>query len=251
MNSKKQLLSGVIGIAFILLFSISCQKEDEQKYTGTLTVLQKDAYSDVAGRSSELWPPHTTTVFKWDKGSEVQLNHGTSPEETDAHGNLMLVATKVYQFSGTQSEMEELQKAYKEAICDNGSSKFLNLAAATTVLEESLIEGLIDYITNSSNFVCNGSVNKDSILAFLVAGEMSKAISEIENCNWGKTEWKLAFETVLGDVVSNLGHNLTYYHVCNNDAALQVDLVKTFIETGLVTAPAKNCSGPMMFYTPN
>jgi len=253
MKLKLRILKGAIGILLILFFSISCKddnvSEPEEQYTGTLTVLQKDAYSDVAGRSSDLWPPHTTTVFKWDNGREVQLNHGTAPEETDAKGNPLLVITKVYTFSCTKIEMELLQKVYKEAVCDNNTNKFLNLAAATTSLEQSFIEGLFDYISKHTRLTCNDSV-KDSVVAYFEAGKISKAIAELTNCSWEKDDWKIAFETVLGNVLSHLGHNLSDYHVCNNDAAPQVDLIKNFISTGKVEMPSKNCSGPMMFYTP-
>ena len=252
MNSIKQLLMGIIGIAFIILFSVSCQKEDEQEYTGTLTVLQKDAYSDVAGRSLDLWPPHTTTVFKWDKGTEVQLNHGTAPDEKDSQGNLFLVATKVYEFSGTQSEIEALQKTYKEAVCDDASDKVLDMSEAKGVLVKSFLDGLVDYLLDDeNNFICNGTVTVPKVIAHLRRGEISQVVTELENCGWGQAKWSLVFETVLGDVVNDLGHNLSDYHVCNNDAALQVDLIKNFITTGKVEMPEKNCSGPMMYYTPN
>ena len=251
MNNKTNLS---IGLLIIVLFFMGCNNNDVtapgKEFTGTLTVLQKDAYSNVAGRSSELWPPHTTTVFKWEEGREVQLNHGTAPEEKDANGNPFLVATKVYTFTATKMEMTALQHAYKNAICDNIASKFLNLAEANTTLEQSLIEGLYNYISTHTHLTCSESV-KDSVVAYFKAREISKAVAELTNCNWEKDDWKTAFETVLGDVLGKLGHNLKDYHVCNNDAALQVDLIKYYIKSGIVKMPQKNCNGPMMFYVPN
>jgi len=256
MKLKLRILKGVIGILLILLFSISCKDdnvtEPEKQYTGTLTVLQKDAYSDVAGRSSDLWPPHTTTVFKWDNGTEVQLNHGTAPEEVDAQGNPLLVTTKVYSFSGTKIEMELLQKAYKNAIYDDATHKFLDLTSATDLLEQSFLKGLLNYILDEvNNFTCTDSTTKDKIITYFKNNEIFKVVAELSSCYWTQVQWKIALDKVLGDVLGSIGHNISNYHVCNNDAALQVDLIKNYIATGKVTMPNKDYNGPMWFYKPN
>ncbi|MCK5775199.1 MAG: hypothetical protein KAH25_03435, partial [Bacteroidales bacterium] len=88
---------------------------------------------------------------------------------------------------------------------------------------------LVDYLLDDeNNFICNGTVTVSKVIAYLRRGEISQVVTELENCGWGQAKWSLVFETVLGDVVNDLGHNLSDYHVCNNDAALQVDLIKNF-----------------------
>jgi len=83
----------LLAFSLFSLFSITgCKDDKEDIYYAELIVLQKDAYSDTPGRNHDLiWPPHTTTVFKWKGGEEIQLNHGTAPDEADASGVKMQV----------------------------------------------------------------------------------------------------------------------------------------------------------------
>lgn len=66
---------------------------------GSYQILQKDAYRETAGRSSELWPPHTTTQLSYACGPDAapivtfQANHGTEPGATDANGDVFRRAT--------------------------------------------------------------------------------------------------------------------------------------------------------------
>ncbi len=220
-------------------------------YTGTLTVLQKDAYRNTGGRSSELWPPHTTTVFEWKFGREVQTNHGTAPGEVDASGKPFLVETMVYTFSGTRSQMEALQAAYKKAIYDDDTHQFISLTNGKTVLEKSFLDGLKDYLADGANgLVCTGSVTREKLLAFLKAEDFHGFAVAMESCSWGKDEWETAFETILNDVVSELGYDLLDFHVCNDDASLQVGLIKHYIETGEIEIPRKQNDGPMWYFKP-
>ena len=229
-----------------------CCPDPEQIYTGTLTVLQKDAYSNVAGRSSDAWPPHTTTVFQWDFGKEVQVNHGTAPEEVDASGKHFLVKTKVYTFTGTREQLEALQAAYRKAVYDDTSHKFLSLTNGTGVLEKAFITGLKDYLADDANgLVCTGSVTKEELIALLAAGDFHGFGVALPKCNWEASDWEVAVETVLNDVMTELGEDIREYHVCNNDADLQVRLIKNYLETGRIELPAKENNGPMMYYTPN
>ena len=222
-------------------------------YEGTLTVLQKDAYSDVAGRSSDLWPPHTTTVFEWELGKKIQLNHGTAPDEVDGSGKPFLVEVKVYRFKGTKEQLEALQAAYSRAVYDdeNGEHKFLNLTEGEGALEKSFLEGFKKYIADDANgLVCSGPITKEQLVALLEAGDFQGFGNALAYCNWGSSEWKIAFETVLEDVFSALGEELKAYHVCNNDAWLQVELIKHYITTGEIKIPEKIENGPMMYYKP-
>lgn len=248
----------VAGAMLVAGLSTSCNDDDPvmELYRGTLTVLQKDAYSDAAGRSSDLWPPHTTTVLQWageDGGgsdSTVQLNHGTAPGEMNSQGEVFLVTTKVYQFSGSKSDMEALQSAYEDAVCDNGESKFLNLTEGEGVLEKVFLMELRDLVFSDDTFTCSGSVNKDSLIAFMEAGDIHKILEEIHKCTWTSADWLIAFEEALGKAIMDLGHVVDEYHVCNNDAIMQVELVKSFISTGEVQAPSGDCNGPEWLYVP-
>ncbi len=257
MNIKVNILG--IALMGVLMLNTSCKKDKEEiaptpeiKYTGTLTVMQKDAYSDVAGRSSDLWLPHTTTVFKWSKDSVVQLNHGTAPNEVDANGDKFLVVVKTYTFTGTKTELENLQTAYEGATFDNGTnSKFLNLSDGTAVLETSFISGIKDYISDGANgFPDNGDITRDSLITLFGSGMYKEFAEHVSSFSWTKSNWTTAIETVLGDVLSATGENLSDYHVCNDDADLQVRLVKNFITTGKIEVPTKDNDGPMMYYTP-
>ena len=255
MNTKIKFL----GLALIgmLIFATSCKKDKdeptpEKEYTGTLTVLQKDAYSDVAGRSSDLWMPHTTTVFKWSEDSVVQLNHGTAPGELDANGEKFLVVVKTYTFTGTKSHIEALQTAYEGATFDNGTTnKFLNLTDGTAALETSFISGIKEYmLDDAAGIPEDGDISRADLVALFEAGKYNEFGEHLPTFSWDKTKWTIVLETVLGNVLSATGENLSDYHVCNDDADLQVRLVKNFIATGKVEIPAKDNDGPMLYYTP-
>ena len=245
---------GLLLIGSILL-NVSCKKtkddEAEKKYSGTLTVLQKDAYSDVPGRSSNLWPPHTTTVFTWEGSEKVQLNHGTAPNEVDANGDKFLVVVKEYTFSGTKAQIQSLEDAYISATMDD-ENKFLDLAAASTSLETSFISGVKEYFADGANGIPNdGDITKDSLISLFEAKMYKEFATHLPSFGWDKADWKIALETVLGDILQKEGKELNNYHVCNDDAELQVGLINNFISTGNVQMPEKIADGPLMFYTPN
>jgi hypothetical protein len=259
MKLKNQLINA-LSLGILVALSVGCNNDDDVKvetFNGTLTVLQKDAYSDAPGRTSELWPPHTTIVFKWSRedgtvmDSSVQLNHGTMPGATNSQGEVLLIEVKKYSFSGTQIQMEALQSAFDEAICDDGTRKFLDLAVASSVIEETLLEEVTDFVFGDENFACSGTVNKDSVIAFFEAGDIHKVVAELSKCNWTKEDWLIAFEAGFGKVVGDLGQALEEYHVCNNDAAMQVELIKTFMSTGEVVAPIGDCAGLEWYFVPD
>ena len=230
----------------ILIFS--CSKEEE--FTGTLTVMQKDAYNSKAGALTPFWPPHTTTVFEWENGKVVQLNHGTAPDETDAAGNLLLTTTKVYTFKGTKAELEGLQRNYQIATCDQDGGKFLGMSSAKTLLDHSVIEGLKDFVNDSLNFQCTGVITKANIITYIDNHEFDKVVAAIGNCNWDLLQWEKAFEVALHDAILNLGHNINDYHVCNNDAAYQVRLINNFITNRKNITTAKDSNGPQIYFIP-
>lgn len=255
MGLKNNLLNGVIGVFTLLLLTTSCNDDNESnivsdQFSGTLTVLQKDAYSNVAGRSSKLWLPHTTTVFKWDEGTTVQKNHGTAPNERDSEGELFLEEIIVYKFSGTEEQMEKLEEAYKKAVYDDGAHKFLDLENGEGELAKGFLSGLKHYIADGDNlFTCEGT-NKADIIRLFELKKFNEITKKIDACNFTKTDWSFAFAEVLGDVLGDFGHNINDYHVCNDDAVLQVDLIKNYIKTGEIKIPELVNDGPMWYYTP-
>jgi len=254
---KKHLTFLVQFLSIILIIlSVSSCKEDGDEfeiYHGTLTVLQKDAYSKVPGRNHLLWPPHTTTVLKWNEGEEVQINHGTDPSETDSLGNYMLEEVKVYHFNGTKEKLEELQEAYKEAVCDSDTNFFLDLENGQHLINKSFIGGLIDYIMDEDNkFDCKDpSVTREKLAGLLKEERIGEFLTEVNKCDLDKSKWKEELNKVLIYSIGEAAHNIKDYHVCNNDADLQVRLIKNFIATGKVEMPEKKCDGPMIFYFPN
>ncbi|MCK5782444.1 MAG: hypothetical protein KAH10_07615, partial [Flavobacteriales bacterium] len=219
----------------------------------TLTVFQKDAYSDVAGRSSLLWPPHTTTVFRWDEGVSVQVNHGAAPDDTDDAGNIMLVSVKEYRFSGTHDELQALEKAYNKAIYDDDEHKFLTLTDAKSVFSKALIIGIAEAIEKDDNLICDGTMTKDEIVTLLKSGDPKKigeAIPELTTCNWHDKKWHEMYDNVLREVFSNLGEDLLMYHTCNDDAEMQVGLINNFISSHEIKIPEKVDNGPRIYYFP-
>ena len=239
----------VLLIGWSVLSISSCKKSSEKEYTGTLTILQKDAYSDIAGRSSIFWPPHTTTVFEWELGKEIQLNHGTAPGEKDAFGNEFLVKTKVYHFTGTEDELLSLQDAYKKSTYDDGNNTFLDLTNGKGLLEKTFLNTLKNFVDTSA-ILCNGSMTKAELIAHFDAGEFDKVIAGIESCSWTKEHWELAAKAALKQSVSDLGLDLLNYHDCNNDAFLQMMLVYNYIGTGNIKVLEKIKIGPLLYFIP-
>ena len=248
MNLKSLITLTFIGLAVILVSMSGCKKS-EKEYSGTLTILQKDAYSNVAGRSSLLWPPHTTTVFEWELGKEVQLNHGTAPGEKDAFGNEFLVETKVYHFTGTEVQLRELQTAYTNSTMDDGNSPFLSLDSGKGLFEKAFLESLKNFV-DTSLILCSGSMTKAELIAHFDAGEIDQVIAGIESCSWTKADWKLAVQAALNKAVKDLGHNILDYHDCNNDAFLQMMLIKNYTGVGTIKVLEKVKIGPLLYFIP-
>ena len=243
---------------FALTISItSCKNDNDETfeiYSGTLTVLQKDAYSNSAGKNNILWPPHTTTVFKWNNGEEVQLNHGTSPDEKDANGTSMLDEVKVYNFQGSKNDLVALEQAYIEAICDEVDGKpsntFLSLVEAKSELSKVVLKSLGEFIAKDEHNFSHSGLTKDEVLQLLASGDVSKLIPLLQSSNMTPENIHNAFNEILKSSFAKLGHDITKFHVCNNDAELQVRLIKNFIATSKVQMPERECTGPMVYYFP-
>ena len=241
----------------VALFFIGCDNDggDGEKqaapkvttYTGTLTVLQKDAYSTVAGRSmGNLWPPHTTTVFQWDEDSIVQLNHGTAPGAKDAAGNEILVLQKTYTFTGTKAEMQALAAEYRKAtidsLVDHDTLNFLGLETGETALARSVLTGLKAYLDTTTTLTISAQDKKDMLTAF-EKSDMKTVAPLLLAAGWSAQ----SFISALQQIFIGLGENVEDYHVCNNDADLQINLIKNYVATGNIEMPAPT-KGPMVLY---
>lgn len=226
-----------------------------QACDGAMAVLQKDAYRELAGRSSELWPPHTTTELAWscepDKvlRTSFQANHGTEPGDTDENGNVFLVDVGQLAVSGTESALGALSEAYDACAC---TTQFLSLDALGDQAVQDLVNALASYIT--MNLTCTGAVDAMGLVGLLQIGEIDAVIAELPNCTWtGATDWSGGFDEALSAIIAAAMETLDDYHVCNNDALLQAKLIDTFVTTGEVVACDGDdaiCHGPAWFYTP-
>jgi len=193
-NFTKSVLAVFTAIILISLYSCNDNKEYpwNKQYSGTLTVLQKDAYSNKPGKNSLLWPPHTTVVFKWEEGESVQLNHGIEPDKTDKNGVLLLDTAKVYRFTGTHDELQALQKAFSNAVYDDANNKFLSFDEVKLELPKAILAGISNAILADEKLTCDGSTTKEEIVSKLTSGDkdkIGKAIEALSKCNWnGKYE---------------------------------------------------------------
>ncbi len=221
--------------------------------------LQKDAYKSSAGRTSDLWPPHTTTELEIvcqshgvDKlVTRVEMdNHGTKVGAVDASGKVILVETKLTEIAGSKSKLLALAKAYGACECDSVTD-FLSLDNLDQGLEKDLIGKVAAYL--QANLVCpNGT---DGILAALQGGRIDEVLGTLPSCTW-KSGKSLAggLDEAMGALAAETQGELGNYHVCNNDAELQAQLVADFAATGKVRAcdaQSPVCHSPSWFYNPN
>jgi hypothetical protein len=224
--------------------------------SGAMVVLQKDAYREVAGRSTELWPPHTTTELTWSCPSNSNVsttsfrsNHGTEPTDTDANGDVFLVDVGSFAVSGTAAELSVLHDAYDACEC---GTAFLSLDALQDQAVQDVVNALANYIT--MNLTCSGTVDAMGLVGLLQMGEIDAVIAEIPNCTWAAgSDWAGGFDEALNAIIMAAMETLADYHVCNNDALLQAKLIDTFVQTGEVVACDGDdmiCHGPQWFYTP-
>lgn len=220
----------------------------------TFTWLQKDAYKDTAGRSSDLWPPHTTTTLEVSCGGQLvkssfRENHGTKPGDEDATGAVFLVPVGSMSATATWGELEPLVAAYESCEC---GTKFLSMDALGDAAVQKLVAEIESYVL--AHLTCTGSVDAAGLVQKLKAGDIAGVLEVLPNCSWASGfDWSLGFDDALGKIVSVAQETLADYHVCNNDAELQATLFDGFRKTKTVTAcdgAGSLCHGPKWFYAP-
>ncbi len=222
--------------------------------TATLRWLQKDAYKSTAGRTSDLWPPHTTTTLEIACGgaivrSETRENHGTKPGEKDANGDVILVEVAKQEASGPRARLLALADAYAKCEC---GTKFLSMDALGDEAVQAMVTKLGDYA--EANLTCAGDLDAAGVVALLRAGEIERVIAELPSCAWadGKS-WEQGLDGALQALLAASKETLGSYHVCNNDAELQAALFAAVAAGGEAAAcdgGSAICHGPAWFYAP-
>lgn len=223
--------------------------------TATLHFMQKDAYKDGAGRTSDLWPPHTTTVLEVTcqtaSGPQTtkpfDANHGTLPDAKDATGTTILVEVpmdaSVVTTSAPWSEMQKLIASY--TTCECQPDTFLSMDAVTPQAM-----GIINEV--ASLFDCQQPTS--ALLAAAQAKDVATVKSILAGCTLKADVTPDQFEETADDVETTVQQTMAGKHVCNNDALLQADLFASFRDNK--TAPtcnphdANRCAFPKLFFRP-
>jgi hypothetical protein len=231
----------------------SAQTGDDVSCTATFHWLQKDAYANRAGRTSDLWPPHTTTTIDasctdGETFSAYRENHGTLPGAVDADGNLILVDVKDSDpVTVPLATLQAMLTAYAACECAP-TTAFLTLDAVGGAQAMQLLAALASYV--DANMTCGGA-SPDQLVALLQSGDIDDALALLPTCAWNDGEdWGTGFtsatEAVLGDAYDS-------YHVCNNDAQLESALWAQLASGAPIQACDSDsavCHGPVFFYTP-
>lgn len=223
--------------------------------SATFIWLQKDAYKETAGRSSSLWPPHTTTTLDivCDGNlvrSAFRENHGTKPGAKDANGDVLLVDVGTMAANGTRAELDALANAYEACEC---GTKFLSMDALGDAAVQQLVKELSDYAT--AHLTCTGAVDAAGLVQKLQAGDIEGVLAVLPNCTWDSgSDFSGGFDAALKKIIAAAQEALSDYHVCNNDAELQAALFDSYRQGGGVgscDAQSPLCAGPKWFYAPN
>ncbi len=222
----------------------------------TFSVLQKDAYKETAGRSSELWPPHTTNTLTVTCNGDVVResiaeNHGTKPGAKDAAGDVILQEMKTVEVDGTKAELLALADAFEDCSCE-AETTFLSMDSLSESVVNDVVTELSVYL--SENLVCSDGVTTEEVVGYVTKGQIEEAIIGLTYCSWASgATFEDGLDDALEAVIAATQDTLADYHVCNNDAVLQAELVGSFEATGKVTAcdaAVAACRGPLWFYNP-
>lgn len=256
-------LLAVFGVALVVSACASNATEDgatdsadisaasSDACTARLHFLQKDAYKEGAGRTSDFWPPHTTTVLDVTCNgvttSSFMANHGTKPDAKDAAGTTILVeapmADAIVTTKGTKAEMDALVAAY--ASCECESDAFLSLDQVNPQVFEIVNEvaGLFDCAEPT-----------EALLAAAKAKDLAAVKRILAGCSLKSDVGPADIEKTTADIETKVKTTLAGKHVCNNDAQLQADLFTHFRDTKEVKAcdahDAARCQFPALFFRP-
>jgi len=261
-----------LGLAAAFLLVAACATYDEpseqsgnvvehatESCTATLQILQKDAYRETAGRSVALWPPHTTTQLTVEcdganqepvvVGEFVMANHGTEPGAIDVNGEVILVEVRADTISGERSELLQLGETFAACDCE-GDSQFLSMDSLDDERVQELIGSLTAYLETSLS--CPAGV--DALIGAIQEHRMADALEILPTCSWADgSDLSTGLDKAVEEALLQSDEALQDYHLCNNDATLQVQLFEAFAQTGAVgscDSTSALCHGPKWFYDP-
>jgi len=236
--------------------SSSAAEDGSDTCAATFTWWQKDAYKSTAGRTSPLWPPHTTTELQVTCGDQVmadasKTNHGTAIGAVDANGDTILVQMRQSDpVTGTRDEMTALVAAYQSCDCDS-VTQFLSTDDASGVMTQ-VLANVGDYMTQ--HLQGPGSPSTTDVVGMIQSGDYDDAANAVEQCSWDDgTSFEDGLQQAASDVLAATGDTLDGYHVCNNDAMLQAGLFSDYASgsgVGACDATSSVCAGPTFFYNP-
>jgi hypothetical protein len=229
--------------------------------TATFRWLQKDAYKDTAGRTSTLWPPHTTTTLDVTCGaagstpiaSAVMANHGTLPDAKDASGQIILQEMKREDvpFPADAALIADLVAKYQACSCE-ATTKFLSLDSAKDAAVQDLVANVVVYL--QQHLVCTSAGGTTALTDALQAGDFPTVLADLPSCTWDSgSDLATGLDDALSTFLATTQEVLSGYHVCNNDAQLQAALWAGFSASKTVTAcdsDVPTCKGPAWFYNP-
>jgi hypothetical protein len=214
--------------------------------------LQKDAYANYGGRTTDLWPPHTTTQVEvvcagQDTITAVRENHGSKPGDVDKNGNPMLDDVKDDSITTTPERAKAFLTAYQGCECAPATA-FLT----TTALNQTELENIAGQLaTYAEQHLSCDDADVSTLAMQLQSGDVDELIPALASCSWdnGQT-WAEGFDNATR---AALGTELDAYHVCNNDGQLEAALFATLKSGADITAcddTSPTCSGPTWYYTP-
>ena len=175
--------------------------EDDLKSscTATYRTLQKDAYKDLGGRTTPLWPPHTTTDLTVTCGTTqvgyaFQANYGSKPGEKDKNGRDLLDVVKTETRKGSKAELLALLAEYEGCGCD--PSKFLGLSTIQKGPAADLLAQLIPILER--DVTCAGGVK--GLIDALKAQDIDAATKLVPTCKFTGNDLKSALDEAMAAV---------------------------------------------------
>lgn len=232
-------------------------RQDSDPCTVTFEWLQKDAYKETAGRTSDLWPPHTTTKVRAvctrldgteDVLSSFMANHGTEPGAKDANGDVFLASVKTQRAQSTRAKVQRFLDRYEDCEC---GTEFLSLDSLDDALVGDVVAALVPYL--SANLDCGGDPTLETLTGWLTSGDIESLLAALPSCSWlGDESLEIGLEAALMEALAG-SLSLDETHVCNNDAMLQASLWEAFDADGTVSECDPGdavCAGPTWFYIP-
>lgn len=229
--------------------------------TATFRWLQKDAYKDTAGRTSALWPPHTTTTLDVTCQKEggaaevlanaVMANHGTTPDAKDASGAIILQEMKREDVAASREALLDLVAKYEACSCE-ATTKFLSMDSLKDAAVQTLVQNVIAYL--QQHMTCSSAGGTPALTDALQAGDFTTVLTNLPTCTWDSgSDLATGLDDALSTFLATTQEVLDGYHVCNNDAKLQAALWAGFTASKTATAcdsDVPTCKGPAWFYTP-